>query len=84
VSFALRGACVGRIFGSDFELSFFADFSPTHSPPPLSRPAGRKRGASFGRVFEGGTFNFGVFDRCKFNDWVFTLRAQSVCCQQNY
>ncbi len=28
--------------------------SPTHTPPPLSRPAGRKRGASCGRVFEGG------------------------------
>ncbi len=28
--------------------------SPTHAPPPLSRPAGRKRGASCGRVFKGG------------------------------
>ena len=28
--------------------------SPTHSPPPLSRPAGRKRGASCGRVSKGG------------------------------
>ena len=27
-------------------------FGPTLSPPPLSRPAGRKRGASFGHVFE--------------------------------
>jgi hypothetical protein len=27
-------------------------FGPTHTPPPLSRPAGRKRGASYGRVFE--------------------------------
>jgi len=28
--------------------------APTHTPPPLSRPAGRKRGASCGRVFKGG------------------------------
>jgi len=28
--------------------------TPTHTPPPLSRPAGRKRGASCGRVFKGG------------------------------
>jgi hypothetical protein len=27
-------------------------FFPTRSPPPLSRPAGRKKGASFGRVCE--------------------------------
>ncbi len=30
--------------------------APTHAPPPLSRPAGRKRGASFGRVFKVFTF----------------------------
>jgi hypothetical protein len=30
--------------------------TPTHTPPPLSRPAGRNRGASCGRVFEGGKF----------------------------
>ncbi len=34
--------------------SVYCDFSPTYAPPPLSRPAGRKRGASFGRVFKGG------------------------------
>src|SRR5450830_1046665 len=34
--------------------SVFCDFSPTHTPPPLSRPAGRKRGASCGRVLKGG------------------------------
>ncbi len=42
-----------RGFGID-EIGIFNFFSPTHSPPPLSRPAGRKRGASCGRVFKGG------------------------------
>jgi hypothetical protein len=37
--------------GSDRSTIFF-DFFPTHTPPPLSRPAGRKRGASFGRVWK--------------------------------
>ena len=41
--------------GSGFDQVGFLNFlSPTHTPPPLSRPAGRKRGASCGRVFEGG------------------------------
>ena len=30
--------------------------APTHPPPPLSRPAGRKRGASCGRVLKGGKY----------------------------
>ena len=42
-----------RFLGCRMSLGF-CDFSPTHTPPPLSRPAGRKRGASFGRVFKGG------------------------------
>ena len=46
-----------RGFGID-EIGIFNFFSPTHSPPPLSRPAGRKRGASCGRVFEGGKSEF--------------------------
>ena len=32
---------------SFFPLSLRESSSPTHSPPPLFRPAGRKRGASF-------------------------------------
>src|SRR5450830_1787010 len=43
--------------GSGFDQVGFLNFlSPTHTPPPLSRPAGRKRGASCGRVFKGGKF----------------------------
>lgn len=40
-------------------------FSPTHTPPPLSRPAGRKRGASCGRVCKQGTCKFDcLYRRC--------------------
>ena len=36
------------------KVRFLNFFPPTHPPPPPSRPAGRKGGASCGRVFKGG------------------------------
>ena len=47
----------GRRCGLD-QIGILSVLSPTHTPPPLSRPAGRKRGASCGRVFEGGKSEF--------------------------
>jgi hypothetical protein len=41
VSFCIAGSAA---------LGVFCPVSPTHTPPPLSRPAGRKRGATSGRV----------------------------------
>jgi len=46
-----------NFFGRHSELDCLGILNvlaPTHTPPPLSRPAGRKRGASCGRVFKGG------------------------------
>ena len=49
-------AQAGRVLAAIFKIAKIPNFlSPTHTPPPLSRPAGRKRGAfnsPFGRVFE--------------------------------
>jgi hypothetical protein len=38
------------------QVGFLNFFPPTHPPLPPSRPAGRKGGASCGRVFKGGKF----------------------------
>jgi len=45
----------GRADGLDW-VGILIVLAPTHTPPPLSRPAGRKRGASCGRVLNGGKF----------------------------
>ena len=53
----IYGNCLSfRFFGVLDWVGILNVLSPTHSPPPLSRPAGRKRGASCGRVFKGGRF----------------------------
>jgi len=44
--------CVAGVDGHVFVFIF----GPTLSPPPLSRPAGRKRGASFGHVNKQGKY----------------------------
>jgi len=49
-------------------IGIFLLFFPHSLPQPLSRPAGRKRGASFGQLFKGSEFNLTAnFDRWRFS-----------------
>jgi len=72
VSSGFLGGWVIRIF-----LLFF----PHSLPQPLSRPAGRKRGASFGQLFKGSEFNLTAnLDNWDFVRLFFTLPAAHNGC----
>ncbi len=51
-------------------------FSPTHTPPPLSRPAGRKRGASFGCWSRPTRSRRDRRDGCRLARWGATSRSR--------